>query len=304
MATELRSDILVGQLHEPTMNDARIVHEKTKLAVGFHSIAAYQENNVPGSIDAYRRGVRKAIAASSGHIVLDNLNVGQDGVRSAIHQHDARYGGLPGGMMFMIPHPKRAAEAELCELIPPQMDIDGASGNGHYRAPTATAMRVMAEYAVGSSLRDTKGRLSMAVIGAGRTTGEKLIGDLHRMDLDPLVITQDNPQDRRFLSEFGLIFTAVGRETITPLDVRSGAILIDAGVRVEDPANPRKTTFGDINPDVYDMDGVTYTPLTHGIGQLTTAIAVSNATEAASRYNLLSITPRPLSPVPESAIAA
>lgn len=277
------------------MADAAVVHKTTRQPVAFHSIAAYGEHDVPGAIEAYRRGARARAANSSGHIVLKPHNVGPDGVKVAIRRHDARQGGQPGGMMFMIPHPDRSREEELCRLVPAQMDIDGGGGDTHYRAPTATAMRIMAEFAIDGSMRETNGRLQTAIIGEGRTTGAKLAEDLRRMGLDPLVITTANLGDRRHLPGCGIIFSAVGRETITPDDVGPGAILIDAGVRVEDPSNPKGTTFGDINAAVYDMDGISYTPIYHGVGQLTTMIAISNSVEAASRFNLLDITPRPLS---------
>jgi 5,10-methylene-tetrahydrofolate dehydrogenase/methenyl tetrahydrofolate cyclohydrolase len=296
VANKLNSDVFVEYLSGPTMADAAAVHKTTKKPVAFHSIAAYGEHDVPGAIDAYRRGAKKRIASSSGHIALLSHNVGPDGVEAAIRQHDMRRGGQPGGMMFMVPHPNRDREEELCRLVPVQMDIDGGGGDTHYRAPTATAMRIMAEHALDGSMRETKGRLKTAIMGRGRTTGAKLAEDLQKMGLDPLIITTDNLEDRRFLPECGIIFSAVGKEMITPDNVGPGAILIDAGVRVEDPNNPKETTFGDLNSAVYEMDdGIRYTSIYHGVGQLTTMIAVSNSTEAASRNSLLDITPRPLS---------
>ena len=65
-----------------------------------------------------------------------------------------------------------------------------------------------------TSLRETKGRVQAAVIGAGRTAGGQLVDDMHRMGLDPIVITKENQSDRRFLPGCGLIFSAVGRETL------------------------------------------------------------------------------------------
>ena len=105
MGTRLRSDAMVKQLFGPTMRDAAVVRAKTGRAVGFYSIAAYEDGAVPGWTDAYRRGVKTLVAQSSGNIALHGLNVGAEGVAPAIRRYDVRQSGQHGGMIFIDSSP-------------------------------------------------------------------------------------------------------------------------------------------------------------------------------------------------------
>lgn len=299
MASEIRSDALVERLFDPTMDDAETVYLYSGKRVDFNSIAVYdQDTPVSGSIEAYRRGMRLMEARAAGRIVLNEQDIlGVSAAEQTIRQLDTQSGGNPGGIMLMMPLPNRELETGMCSLIPPLMDVDGLGHNSIYRPPTAASMRALAEQALEGTLRQTKGRLKIAQFGTGRTAGGPLLEDMHRMGLDPLVINRENRDKmEQFLPECGLIFTATGVETVTPEHVSPGTIIIDAGVRlISDPLFRKGRVCGDVNPDVYEMDDILYTPVAHGVGQLTTMLAFSNATEAASRYYLLPVTPGSIS---------
>jgi 5,10-methylene-tetrahydrofolate dehydrogenase/methenyl tetrahydrofolate cyclohydrolase len=194
--------------------------------------------------------------------------------------------GAYGGTLVKVPFKNRDYEDEACAAVADYRDVDGMScrrDSVRYRAVTPTAMRRLLEHALGvESLRDAHD-LRIAVIGAtGKAVGRHLMRDLQEdFGLDPLAVTHHN-RDKvdRFLPEFHAIFAATGFESLQPEHVSPGTIIIDAGVRkvVEDG---QLKIRGDVHPSIYDMDGVTVTPVRGGVGSLTATIMGGNTVHAA-----------------------
>jgi 5,10-methylene-tetrahydrofolate dehydrogenase/methenyl tetrahydrofolate cyclohydrolase len=144
-------------------------------------------------------------------------------------------------------------------------------------------MRKLAEVGLGGTrLIDTSGTLRVAVIGLG-VVGTTLRDELKCMGYNPFQVTRKDSEERpdevaEQLRRQDVIFTVAGARTVGPEHVHRGSIVIDAGVRrVEgDQARSSWVYSGDVDPEVYEIDGVIVTPRLRAVGLLTGATIAEN----------------------------
>lgn len=169
---------------------------------------------------------------------------------------------------------------ELCDAIVPEKDIDGLTESGReiFVPPTPLATIRLAEFYCGP-IEDI-GADRVAVLGLGRLVGSPLVTLLKSKGIDPLIITDKNPDDIELLAaRSDLVISATGvAKLIKPHHLRSGMTVVDAGV-----ASEGGIMYGDVDPAVYEIDGIRVSPVKGGVGPLTVACLYENLIHSATR---------------------
>jgi len=233
---------------------------------------------------AYERGALKRCEKNGVAVkqVVLPADVSQDELLSTIASlnEDASVHGV---LMFR-PLPKHLNEAEACEALLPEKDVDGItrgsmasiySGSGAGFAPcTAEACVAMLDH-YGYEL---KGKRAV-VIGRSLVIGKPVamlimarhatVTVCHSRTLDMPSITK----------EADLVIAALGRgESITGEYFVPGQTVLDVGINWSEEKNK---LVGDVAFDEADPIVANLTPVPAGVGSVTTAILVRHTVEAA-----------------------
>lgn len=176
------------------------------------------------------------------------------------------------GIITQLPLADPSETDRAVNSIAVHKDVDGLGE--HATLTPATAMAIdwlLAGYNV-----ELAGKV-IAIVGNGRLVGEPLsalwkaagynvnVYDKHTVDLPGEVRAAD------------VIVTATGVPGLIKADmVEKGAVVVDAGTAAE-----HGKIVGDVAPEVRDLQDVTVTPITGGVGPLTVAALFDNVIRAA-----------------------
>ena len=178
------------------------------------------------------------------------------------------------GIIVQLPLSKPQDTEVILQLVSQTKDVDGLTENSPFDAATPMAINwLLSGYNV-----NLKGK-NICIVGNGRLVG----APLHKMwlnsGLKPVVIDFDTIDKDTILANADIIVTAVGKPgLIRSADVKTGAVIVDAGVASEDGV-----LKGDVSDDVYEREDVTITPKKGGVGPLTVCALFDNVIRAA--YN-------------------
>lgn len=179
------------------------------------------------------------------------------------------------GALVQLPLPPSLNAQYVCNVIPPEKDVDVLSerGRGAFYAgrslvlPPAvcTVQTILAQYETDLAAQH------VAVIGIGALVGKPVLLWLARECASVLAL--DRGFDTSLLRDRTLVITSAGAPTLTPDMVAPGAGIIDFGYRVIDGAS-----HGDlVINDAASLDRLAwYTPTPGGTGPLLVAHVVQN----------------------------
>jgi len=176
------------------------------------------------------------------------------------------------GIITQLPLADPEQTEAAVNAVAAHKDVDGL-GEGSTLTP-ATAMAIdwlLAGYNVELAGKE------IAIVGNGRLVGAPLaalwksagynvhVYDKKTQDLPGAVLAAD------------VIVTATGVPSLIKTDmVKKGAVIVDAGT-----ASEHGKIVGDVAPEVRELDDVTITPVTGGVGPLTVAALFDNVIRAA-----------------------
>lgn len=192
------------------------------------------------------------------------------------------------GVLLQLPLPPGLSRQAVTAAIPPAKDVDGVTqsslgtvlaGERCHRAP-ATAAAVVE--LLDSDPRLDPGGRSVVVIGRSLVVGRPLAAMLSSPgrggDATVTVCHTRTPDLAAVTRRAQILVAAAGvRHLVTPAMVAPGAVVIDVGTH---PRPDGEGLDGDVHPDVEAVAGF-LTPVTGGVGAVTTAVLMRHVLAAA-----------------------
>lgn len=178
------------------------------------------------------------------------------------------------GIITQLPLADTSKTEEIVNLVTPEKDVDALGRSAIYDPATPMAILwLLAGYNIDLGGKD------ILLIGRGKLVGAPLEKMLTNSGYKVRVADRSTPDLKAETLQSDVIITAAGSPAILFSDmVKSGAVVIDAGVASEDGK-----TVGDVAPELYDRDDLTITPAKGGVGPLTVCALFDNVIRA-TRY--------------------
>ncbi len=180
--------------------------------------------------------------------------------------------GSTHGIIIQLPLADKAGTQQAVDSVAPEKDVDGL-GEGAILDP-ATPLAIiwlLAGYGVELSTK------KIAIVGNGRLVGSPLSRLWRASGYDVTVFDEDSEEMNSQLYQFDVIVTATGvPRLIGPDDVKTGAVIVDAGTAAE-----HGKIVGDVSSELRARDDVSITPEKGGVGPLTVAALFDNVIRAA-----------------------
>lgn len=176
------------------------------------------------------------------------------------------------GIIVQLPLEKPEETEKILNVVKQSKDVDALGQHSSFDPATPMAiMWLLAGYDI--SLEDKK----IVLIGKGKLVGAPLYQQLTKASYNVTVVDRHTENLQDVLIEADIIITATGSPAIIyPEMLKSGAVIVDAGVASEDGK-----TVGDLHPSVYDRDDLILTPTKGGVGPLTVCALFENVIIAA-----------------------
>lgn len=176
------------------------------------------------------------------------------------------------GIIIQLPLEDPSQTDDIVNLVAPNKDVDALGVNASFDPATPMAiMWLLAGYNI-----ELRGK-HILLVGRGKLVGAPLERMLAASDLDVEVADRSTPNLGKVVNGADVIITATGSPAILYSDmIKSGAVVVDAGVASEDGK-----TVGDVAPDVRNRDDLTITPVRGGVGPLTICALFDNVIRAA-----------------------
>jgi methylenetetrahydrofolate dehydrogenase (NADP+)/methenyltetrahydrofolate cyclohydrolase len=184
------------------------------------------------------------------------------------------------GLLVQSPLPPHLDEAATIQELDPGKDVDGlhpvsagllALGRPQLVAATPLGiMRLLAEYGV-----DPQGKHAV-VVGRSNIVGKPVAQLLLAANATVTICHSRTSDLARFTREADILVAAVGvAHLIEPDMVKEGAAVVDVGMNRTDAG-----LVGDVHPDALEQ-AAAMTPVPGGVGPMTIAMLLQNATRAA-----------------------
>ncbi|OGC80931.1 hypothetical protein A2943_01510 [Candidatus Adlerbacteria bacterium RIFCSPLOWO2_01_FULL_51_16] len=166
------------------------------------------------------------------------------------------------GIIVQLPHPK--AE-EILAALPGKLDVDAIGQHPVVNTPVVEAISEIF-VRTGVSVRGKRA----VVIGAGRLVGKPAAAWLTSLGARVSVITQTHGSLEE-LRDADIVISGAGEPgLITPLMLKRGVVLIDAGT-----SEAAGKLMGDANPGCANVASV-FTPVPGGVGPIAVAMIFKN----------------------------
>jgi methylenetetrahydrofolate dehydrogenase (NADP+) / methenyltetrahydrofolate cyclohydrolase len=178
------------------------------------------------------------------------------------------------GIIVQLPLNDTNETDEILNLVSSEKDVDALGHLPSFDPATPMAiMWLLAGYNV-----KLEGR-KIVLVGQGKLVGAPLHKQLSEAGYDVRVADRNTENLENVILEADVIITATGSPAIIYPDMlKSGAVVVDAGVASEDGK-----TVGDLHPTVYDREDLVLTPAKGGVGPLTVCALFENVISAARR---------------------
>jgi methylenetetrahydrofolate dehydrogenase (NADP+)/methenyltetrahydrofolate cyclohydrolase len=178
------------------------------------------------------------------------------------------------GIIIQLPLSNQDETDEILNLVSPDKDVDALGVKPLFEPATPMAiMWLLAGYDIG--LQDR----SIVLVGQGKLVGAPLNKQLTEAGLDVIVADRNTDNLNEVIKTADIIITATGSPAIIYPDMlKSGAVVVDAGVASEDGK-----TVGDLHPSVYERGDLILTPTKGGVGPLTVCALFENVITASRR---------------------
>jgi len=178
------------------------------------------------------------------------------------------------GIIVQLPLNDPSRTDETVNLVAPHKDVDALGEKPLFDPATPMAILwLLAGYNI-----DFSGK-NVLLIGRGKLVGAPLERILTASGVNVTVADRSTADLKTLTMEADVIITATGSPAIIfPDMVKSGAVIVDAGVASEDGK-----TVGDVAPEMYERDDIIITPAKGGVGPLTVCALFDNVIRAARR---------------------
>jgi methylenetetrahydrofolate dehydrogenase (NADP+)/methenyltetrahydrofolate cyclohydrolase len=178
------------------------------------------------------------------------------------------------GIIIQLPLENQTETDEILNLVNPEKDVDALGEKSIFEPATPMAiMWLLAGYDI--SLLNRK----IILVGQGKLVGSPLFKQLSEANLDVEVIDRNTENLTSVIKTADIIITATGSPAIIfPEMLKSGAVVVDAGVASEDGK-----TVGDLHPSVYEREDLILTPTKGGVGPLTVCALFENVITSSRR---------------------
>jgi len=178
------------------------------------------------------------------------------------------------GIIVQLPLENTEETDAILNLVAPNKDVDALGANPNFDPATPMAiMWLLAGYDVW--LEGKK----IVLVGQGKLVGAPLFKQLSEAGYDVSVADRNTSNLEEVISSADVIITATGSPAIIyPEMLKSGAVVVDAGVASEDGK-----TVGDLHPTVYDRSDLILTPTKGGVGPLTVCALFENVITASRK---------------------
>lgn len=178
------------------------------------------------------------------------------------------------GIIVQLPLEDTSQTDEIINMVDPAKDVDALGKMPSFEPATPMAiMWLLAGYDIA-----LEGR-KIVLVGQGKLVGAPLYKQLLETGYDVEVIDRDTDNLQESITNADVIITATGSPAIIyPEMLKSGAVVVDAGVASEDGK-----TVGDLHPTVYEREDLVLTPTKGGVGPLTVCALFENVITAARR---------------------
>lgn len=177
------------------------------------------------------------------------------------------------GLIVQLPLPNHIDAGRALDLIPPEVDVDVLSSRSRKRVannsspvlpPVVGAIREIIEH-YDVNLKDKK----VAVVGHGRLVGKPVSAWLTASDIPHIVLEKGDDLER--LADMDIIISGAGvANLITPVKVKRGVVLIDAGT-----SSVSGETVGDIDLACQQKTSL-FATVPGGVGPITVAKLFEN----------------------------
>lgn len=176
------------------------------------------------------------------------------------------------GIIVQLPLNTPEKTDDIVNLVSPEKDVDALGANAVMDPATPMAiMWLLAGYNI-----DLQGK-TILLVGRGKLVGTPLEKIYRASGLNVTVADRETSDLASLTSEADIIITATGSPAILYPDmVKSGAVIVDAGVASEDGK-----TVGDVAPEMYERTDIIITPTKGGVGPLTVCALFENVIHAA-----------------------
>ena len=177
-------------------------------------------------------------------------------------------------IIVQLPLADPSQTSEIVSLVDPNKDVDGLAPESKFDPATALAIIWLLN---GYNI-ELLGK-EVVLVGHGKLVGEPLKKLLLASGVTPTIIDINTPNPKELALKADVIVTATGVPgVLTPDMVKSGAVVVDAGV-----ASEGGKTVGDVAPEIYERDDLIITPKKGGVGPLTVCALFENVIQAAQR---------------------
>lgn len=178
------------------------------------------------------------------------------------------------GIIIQLPLVDVSETEKIVNLVSSAKDVDALSSNSDYPPATPTAILwLLAGHNV-----ELIGK-KVLLIGRGKLVGQPLFKMLKASRIDVEVADRSTKYLKKRTLGADIIITAAGSPAIIYPDmIKTGAVVVDAGVASEDGK-----TVGDVDKSVYEREDITITPVKGGVGPLTVTSLFENVIQAAHK---------------------
>ena len=176
------------------------------------------------------------------------------------------------GIIVQLPLADPSQTEEVVNTVAPHKDVDGLGAKTLFDPATPMAiMWLLSGYNI-----DLQGK-KVVLVGRGKLVGAPLEAMLTDSGIDVTVIDRETKDIASVTKDANVIITATGSPALLRSSmIPQNCVVVDAGVAVE---SGRKV--GDLDPDVYERDDITITPVRGGVGPLTVCALFDNVIRAA-----------------------
>lgn len=176
------------------------------------------------------------------------------------------------GIITQLPLADPSQTEVAVNAVAPEKDVDGL-GQGSSLTP-ATAMAI--DWLLAGFNIELQGK-NIAIVGKGRLVGAPLAKLWQSAGYNVTIYDRKTVDLPAAIRESDVVVTATGVPSlITAGMVKPGAVIVDAGTAAE-----HGKVVGDVAADVRELDDITITPITGGVGPLTVAALFDNVIQAA-----------------------
>lgn len=176
------------------------------------------------------------------------------------------------GIIVQLPLEDPSLTDEIVNMVAPEKDVDGLGKHSLFDPATPMAILwLLTGYNI-----ELMGK-KVVLVGRGKLVGAPLERMLSNSGVDVHVIDRSTEDIAKAVADADVIITATGSPALLNASmIPKNCVVVDAGVAVE---SGRKV--GDLDPDVYERDDITITPVKGGVGPLTVCALFDNVIRAA-----------------------